>query len=204
MDIYLIRHAESSGNLPGTFLGWADHLLSNIGQEQAQLLANRFAALGPMPVISSDLRRAYDTANIIANAWQGEVTTDCRWRETNCGLLEGQPWSALSENHSLSQQLAQDAIATVLPGGESVAMMMARVNSAFAEALQLATERLMIVTHGGPLHAVLADCLQIPPTRYWSLTFAHAGVCHLRYSQGWMNIITVNDCSHLAKFFRQD
>ena len=197
MDIYLIRHGESTGNQHGQFLGWADHPLSAQGERQAEALAYRLKPLGPMPVFCSDLLRARMTAECIAAAWHGAVMADARWREMHCGEFEGQPWSILMDNVQLSCAFEEDPLTTSYPGGESLAMMMTRVHEAFSEMCAREDDRLLLVSHGGPLQVVLAQILEIPPRRFWTFTLNHGGITRLRWADGWMNILSVNDTSHL-------
>lgn len=197
MEIYLIRHGESTGNGRQRFLGWSDYPLSPTGLQQAEAVARRLASHGPMPVICSDLLRARQTAEAIAASWGGDVLTDQRWRETNFGLLDDRPWDELSNDAALSRQMETDPLNTRWPNGESPAQMAERVKDAFNEICARTDERLTIVAHGGPIHAVLADCLGIPQERYWVLMFDHAGLTHLRVDKEWTSIITTNDTSHL-------
>lgn len=198
MNIYLIRHGDSTGNGTGCFLGWSDHSLTDRGRAQAEAAAERLADLGPMPVFCSDLQRARATAEIIAVRWQGTVMPDARWREINCGDFEGCPWDDLSRDAELSQRFDEDPLGACMPGGESVAMMAERVVATFTELRAHAEEHLAVVTHGGPIRAVLAHCLRIPPERYWALDASHGGITHLVVTDDWLTVRTVNDISHLA------
>ena len=198
MDIYLIRHGQSTGNGRQCFLGWSDHPLTARGRAQAQAVAARLATLGPTPIICSDLMRARETADIIAARCHGEVHPDARWREVHCGQFEDCPWEEFSANSTLTAQFDADPLGAVMPAGESVAMMAARVTAAF-EALRTRPEpRLIIVAHDGPIRAVLAHCLHIPPEQFWTLTTEHGGLTRLSLTDQWIAIHTINDTSHLA------
>ena len=199
MDIYLIRHGQSTGNGRQCFLGWSDHPLSALGEAQAQAAATRLASLGPMPVLCSDLPRARLTAELIAARWDGAVTPDPRWREVGCGEYEGRPWDDFSRNAELTRLFDLDAFNTPMPGGESVAQMAARACAAFSEVCQWTEERVAIVAHDGPIRAVLAHCLQIPVERFWTLTTDHGGVSMLTVTDDWLSVRTVNDTSHLRE-----
>ena len=197
MNIYLIRHGESTGNGRKCFLGWSDHPLTEHGRAQAKAAAGRLAALGPMPVLCSDLLRARQTAEIIAGQWGGEVITDLRWREVGCGAFEDRPWDDFSSDPELQARFDVDAYNAVMPGGESAAIMAARVIESFTEILARHDEQIAIVTHDGPLRAVLAHCLGIPPDRFWRLQTDHGGVTHLTFIDNWLAVRTVNDRSHM-------
>ncbi|HEY3415479.1 MAG TPA: histidine phosphatase family protein [Armatimonadota bacterium] len=200
MDIYLIRHGQSTGNGQGCFLGWSDHPLTDLGKAQAQAAAGRLASLGAVPIYSSDLPRAMETAGIIAQRLgRTDVVTDARWREMNCGVLSGQPWEELSRDEELSRRLAEDQFGTEMPGGESCVQMVERVRSAFDEICRGDAQAVVIVTHAGPICAVLAHCLLIPPERFWALTSEHGGITRLSITDGWISVRSVNETAHLPE-----
>jgi len=198
MDIFLIRHGQSTGNGRRCFMGWSDHPLTELGRAQARAVAERLAARGPLPVVCSDLLRTRETAELIAARWHGEIQPDARWREVHCGQFEDRPWDEFSALPELSAQFDADPLGAVMPGGESVAMMIARVTEAFIALLACSDAGIIIVTHDGPIRAVLAHCLHIPPERFWTLTTDHCGLTHLSVNEQWISIRTINDTSHLA------
>jgi len=200
MDIYLIRHGESTGNGRNCFMGWSDHPLTEHGRAQAEAAAGRLAALGPMPVLCSDLLRTRQTAEIIAARWEGEVVADCRWREICCGDFEDRPWEAFSCEPELQARFEADPFHTVMPGGESAAVMSERVLEAFTELLSCADERVAVVTHDGPIRAALRHCLGIPEDRFWRYYTDHGGISLLSYKDEWLAVRTMNDVSHLSDF----
>ena len=197
MDIYLIRHGHSLGNGLGRMVGWSDHPLSARGQTQATAAATRLAPLGPMPVLCSDLRRARATAEVIAAAWDGAVEPDARWREICCGELEDCPWDDFNAVPGLQAAFDADPLGACLPGGESAAQMAARAVAAFTEALARSESTLAIVAHDGPIRAVLAHVLQLPPARFWSLATEHGGITRLIHQDGWTRVQSVNGTDHL-------
>jgi probable phosphoglycerate mutase len=196
--IFLIRHGQSTGNGKGCMIGWTDHPLTDVGRAQAAAVGARLAVHGPMPVHCSDLSRACATAQLVAAVGGGPVLPDARWREVHCGAYEDAPWSAFSGDTTLQSLFDDDPLGTCMPGGESVAQMRARVEEAFAALLADPAPRLAVVAHDGPIRAILAHCLQIPASRYWALTTHHGGVTTLTVIDGWINVLCVNDTSHLA------
>ena len=158
----------------------------------------RLAPLGPMPMLCSDLLRARETAEIIAAHWGGTVEPDARWRETHCGDFEGRPWSDFTADAELQARYDTDPYHTAIPGGESAATMAARAVAAFTDALARPEPRLAIVSHGGPLCAVLAHVLAVPYTHFWKLLMDHAGLTSITETDGWLAVKTMNDVGHLT------
>ncbi|NLT30559.1 MAG: histidine phosphatase family protein [Propionibacterium sp.] len=83
--LILWRHGQTDGNLHGRMQGQADVPLNDTGYAQAREAAGRVAALAPTRIVSSDLQRARQTAEVIAAETGLEVTTDPRLQEINVG-----------------------------------------------------------------------------------------------------------------------
>lgn len=90
--LVLVRHGESEANRAGTFDGYADAALTELGRRQATLAAARLAALAlpRVRLISSPLRRAAHTALEIASAFGTELRL-----ETRLLAGEGRPGQSL-------------------------------------------------------------------------------------------------------------
>ena len=90
MNIYLIRHGETDWNLIGKVQGREDIPLNDTGKSQAKKCAIALQSTGIKTIISSPLKRAVETANIIANIHNGmEVFIDEEWIERDFGDLSG-------------------------------------------------------------------------------------------------------------------
>ncbi len=103
--ILLVRHAQSEWNALGRWQGWADPPLSPLGRHQAELAGRHLKTddddippgtsgpliIAPQLVVSSDLRRASTTADIVAAVAVSGVTpeTDPEWREYRVGAWSG-------------------------------------------------------------------------------------------------------------------
>jgi len=164
VKLYLVRHGQSTGNVGGRLMGQSDHLLTPLGEDQARAAAARLAPFGPMPVYASDLPRARSTAEYIVAAWAGDeqaaarevagtegivddlasgssasrlvpVTLDPRFREISLGDYEGRPWQEFEADTELTAAFAADPYGTVVPGGESLEHLEARVHAAVLDIL---------------------------------------------------------------------
>jgi broad specificity phosphatase PhoE len=70
--IYMIRHGRAESGFGESM----DPGLDVLGHSQAEEVANRLAAQGPLPILSSPLRRARETAAPLAKRWQCEPTIE--------------------------------------------------------------------------------------------------------------------------------
>jgi len=147
LQLWLVRHGETTHSRDGLLAGWADVPLTDAGVEQARslqpiLAGERFAAAW-----SSDLSRARRTAQL---AW-GDATPDPLLREINFGQLEGSPWMTLDTVYK--QSLAAFA-GFAPPGGETIEAMRERVHAFLAG---LPPGRHLIFTHGGVIRALTRE-----------------------------------------------
>lgn len=86
--ILLVRHGESTWNAAGRWQGQADPPLSDLGRSQARSAAGTLGALAG--IASSDLRRAHETADIMATTLgAGPVVVEPRLRERDAGAFSG-------------------------------------------------------------------------------------------------------------------
>jgi broad specificity phosphatase PhoE len=88
-EVWLIRHADAYTGIETIGPGVIDPPLSPGGREQAERLAARLADIGVDAVWSSDLRRAVETAQVVATSHGLEVRQDPRLREVRTNWDEG-------------------------------------------------------------------------------------------------------------------
>jgi broad specificity phosphatase PhoE len=150
--ILLVRHGETDWNLQRRLQGHADTPLNDRGREQARDLAAELADEPIDAVYSSDLVRAHETARIVAEVHGLDVTAIDDLRERHFGT-----WEGLSDDeiHARFPEAATGA----LGDGETREEMARRV----FDALQRIADshpggRVLVVSHGGPLRAVLRHC----------------------------------------------
>ena len=89
LRLILVRHGETEWNAQRRYQGHSDVPLSALGRRQAARAAERLAALKIDAVYTSDLGRALETAEIIAEQRGLEVCAEPRLRELNFGVFEG-------------------------------------------------------------------------------------------------------------------
>ncbi len=157
MSIFLIRHAETALNA-ARVLQPAATPLSALGLRQANALARRLARLGLAAIVSSELPRAWRTAEAIADATGLSTTPSPLLQERNFGELRGRPYDTLGFD-----PLAMDAAPA---GGESAAAFERRVARAFELLVSMRAALsgpLAVVTHGLVIRTILGAHAQLPP-----------------------------------------
>ena len=87
--IFLVRHGETVDNARQIMQGQTQGELNEKGREQAKLVANRLSAEHIDAVVASDLKRAIQTAEIIAEPHGLTVTTTKLLRERDWGSFTG-------------------------------------------------------------------------------------------------------------------
>lgn len=140
----------------GLWQGHADPGLSARGVAQAEALAEALAGEGIEAVVASDLRRARETARVLAGALGIEPLHDARLRERDLGVWSGltTPQIAGRWPEELARLRARDP--DVRPGGgESLRGVVARAGAFFRElAARPGPARWAVVTHGGVIRAL--------------------------------------------------
>ena len=161
---YLVRHGESVSNLEGRVQGQADVELSDLGRRQAELVAEWFRGVVPTAGIteiwSSPLRRARETAAVIAAAIDLPVALEESLCELHAGIFQGHLWADL-------EAMFPDAVARwrsgdpdyAIPGGESRARLAERGRAALETLASRDAAAMIVVAHGGVLTAALGSML---------------------------------------------
>ena len=105
--IYLVRHGENKANITKEFsYKKVDYPLTTKGILQAQQTADFFKDKAIDEVYASPLRRARETAEIIASTLDLQVTVIENFREVNVGALEGRPPDA--DNWAIHNRIVAD------------------------------------------------------------------------------------------------
>jgi probable phosphoglycerate mutase len=156
--LVLIRHGESTWNESKTVQGQADGAtLTDNGRRQVHERAETFRSAAFDEIISSDLQRTVETAQIIADVLGLTVTTSSALRERSFGVYEGRPLADLGpEVSGILDGKVVDASARP-EGGESLNGFYDRVGT-YLENLRGRDHRprLILVTHGGTIRVIRA------------------------------------------------
>ena len=160
--LILVRHGLSEWNAGGLVQGQADPPLSPEGREEARRLAPLVRAEAPEAVVSSDLARARETAELLE---AGPVEADPRWRESAMGDWTGRSAAELFADPSGAFARWREGLERP-PGGESFEELRERAGAAVGDLVARGLRCAVVVTHGGPVRAAVAELAGLAP---WSL-----------------------------------
>ena len=205
-DIFVVTHAQSFHHLEGKVGGWYDTGLTPDGREDAAAIADRLASiLGDrnVEVFSSDLLRASQTAEIIAERFGGKVTETPDLREISYGAAEGQPQAWLDERYVPAPDDNRMDHQVGIEGAETRREAAERVYRAVDQIVARPNATQIIVTHGFTLTLVICAWMKLPldATGFASFPAGSGSITHLHQDAFWRNraIRRLADTSHLKR-----
>ena len=164
MEIILIRHGLTAGNLQKRYIGRTDEPLCPQGIADIQK-AGCFPSVAK--VVVSLMLRARQTASLLFPNADQQVRQDLG--EMDFGVFEGKTADEMADD-SAYRAWVDGNCHDICPGGEGVVGFSARVCAAFDQAVRQAIsqeeERLIIVAHSGTLMAIM-DRYAMPKREYW-------------------------------------
>lgn len=208
--LFLVRHGQSAGNAEGRFGGHGPTPLSALGLKQAETTARYLAKEGISAIYSSDLHRAVQTAEQLANLTDVPVITTRAFRERHVGVLEGLTFDESKENHPNDYYaLVNRNVHHVITNGESYSHLLERATKQLWKILrEHHGQRIAIFSHTGAicfmtLHlmgAIRRDTKQTP----WIVT-SNCGINRFEI-RGRRNVrvIALNDTRHLLDITGND
>ncbi len=200
MRLIFVRHGQTTWNLASRYQGHADSDLSELGLIQAERVGNRLKDTRIDAVYSSDLKRASDTAEAIAEHHGLSVRTDPRLREVCFGEWEGLTVSEIKELYPEAfANYRKDSVTYRSPGGERLEALQARVVEVVNEIVRAhPDETVVIATSGGPIRAFLCYALNVPLATFRKVSLDNAGITSYRRraDDDWV-LETLNDACHL-------
>ena len=163
-ELWLVRHGQTDWNLEGRYQGQSDIALNSTGLSQAYALAERLDGWVFNAIYSSDLQRARQTAEVLADRLGLPVNEDARLREICQGEWEGMRLSELRQ--IFAENLAEnekDPLHARAPGGESTLEVAERVGRAVDEiAAAYPQSRVLVISHGFAVATLICRARQIP------------------------------------------
>lgn len=196
MLLTVVRHGRTAWNDAGRFQGQTDIPLDAEGRAQARRLGERLGERRYDAAFSSDLARARETAEAILGDRAASLVLDPRWREMRFGAWEGLTWQQIEARypdvraeHAVRPRFYSPA------GGETFDELCSRVASAVEDLRRAGSHasRVLVVTHAGPLHALLRVALGEERSDALGVRFSPASVTRLRWDVARWELDALNE-----------
>jgi probable phosphoglycerate mutase len=164
-NIYIVTHTECEHHVQGLGGGWYDTSLTEKGRAQAAKMAAGLyneVKLSGIPIYSSDLKRATETAEAFAKVFNSKVILDKNLREMNFGEYGGktQEWQAahivypLEHGNRLDHRMFKGA-ETRRECGERACIFINRL-------LDTPDKNIIVITHGHLRTYLVLAWLKVP------------------------------------------
>jgi len=159
--ILLARHGETDWNRDKLWQGHADMPLNERGREQARALADTLEPVPLAAIYASDLRRAHETASIVAERKSLAVTAMRELREVDTGSWTGLSRAEVRERFPDAYAGFKARTARGWDGGETYAELRVRIVEALLSIAHAHDDGrpVLVVTHAGPIRIVNADAV---------------------------------------------
>lgn len=206
-NVYVVAHPESTHHTERLVGGWYDSQLTPAGVVAAESIGKTLRARipvgGEVELYSSDLQRAQQTAQVIADLLRVDVTPDRGLREKSYGEAEGRPQAWLDQRFipppPVGDRMHHDE---GVPGSETKWSFATRVYAAMDKILEGDCEHQVIVTHGFAATFVLASWIKMPleTLGYVNFRVSSGSITELRQDDYFYNrqIVKLDDVTHLA------
>ena len=208
--LYLIRHGQSAGNAEGRFGGHGPTPLSELGKQQAEKTARSLAKEGISAIYCSDLLRAVQTAEPLAEMLGLPINTSPAFRERHVGVLEGLTFDESKERFPRDYYaLINRNVHHVITDGESYKQLLRRITDELAKILQEhQRQRIAIFSHTGAICFLTLHLMGAihrgTKTTPWIIT-SNCGINRFEF-RGPRNVrvLALNDTRHLVHITGND
>ncbi|HEX9175107.1 MAG TPA: glucosyl-3-phosphoglycerate phosphatase [Mycobacterium sp.] len=169
-QLVMVRHGQTEFNAGSRMQGQLDTELSDLGRAQAVAVAEVLGKRHPLLIVSSDLRRAYETAVVLGERTGSPLVVDERLRETHLGNWQGMTHGEVDAAAPGARVEWRNDATWVPHGGESRIDVARRSSPVVAELVESQSDwgadepdrPLVLVAHGGLIAALTAKLLGLP------------------------------------------
>ena len=197
--LYLVRHGETAHNEGGRGLGREDAELTQLGEAQVKLVAEKLAASNVDRLLSSPLSRATIMAEAIGAAVGRDVELRNELIELDVGDTEGLTFAEMRLRFPdfMKAWAADDPAGVQMPGGESLTDLATRTASLIAEIHGMEDRTVVAVAHNFVIKVMLCQLLGLPLSNFRRFQIDLASVSSLTLRNGRAAVLALNDICHV-------
>jgi broad specificity phosphatase PhoE len=199
-SLHLIRHGITASNARRIYMGRSQEGLSTDGRWQARELARRLQDLDLDAIYCSPLRRARETADIVAQPHRQEVLIDADIMELDLTRWQGRPADEIAAADAEAWQIwCEDPARLALPDietfdalGERVRRFLSRVRKSHPSG------SVAVVSHDGVIRMAVMEALGISWDHYRSLPLDNTSISSVEVGGSHPRLRLFNDIGHLS------
>ena len=192
VTFFLLRHGETAWNKLGRVMGRSQVPLGADGIQQIKKIAPLVATLKLDAIYTSPLRRAVQTAKVVAAGTKLPIFKSEGLNEIAFGAWTGRHFDDLIVDE-LYHRFIKSPAKTLLPGGETISDVQRRGLTVIREAAEkVPGGRFLFVSHGDVIRAILCHYMKLPLNEYRRLRVDNGSLSALQTDRRWAEIKYVN------------
>ena len=197
MKLILVRHGETLSNRENRVQGITDTALSDYGHVQVEKLAESLRDEPIDCIVSSPLKRAYQTAQAICKFHKTAIEIENKLQEMNHGDFENVTIAELKEKHlPFLKQWFNDPASVAMPNGESLQDLQLRAWSAIEKIIGN-SKNILVASHGMTIMTILCKIKNLELSHAREMLVNVASKTSVEFKDGKGVITIFNDTSHL-------
>ena len=199
--IFLVRHGESQWNVLKKIQGQQDVPLTDRGMKQANLIGNRLVHERIDRIYSSDLKRAYDTAEIIGKRLSLNVIPTKEFREIDFGIWEGMSNDKMHiEYYNELCLWRKEPEKLKVEGAESLRELQLRAMAAVNKIINNEVgDNILIVSHSATLKTIILGLLNMDLAYFKNLTLGNVSLSIVENRDYNRVMKVLNDTCHIKE-----
>jgi len=199
-ELILARHGETAWNVEKVFRGRADVDLNRVGLKQAELLGKYLSNWELEAIYSSPLRRALDTANMVARYQKVAVRVAEGLTDFDYGEWQSVPEQEVKKLYpALLNEWHSNPHKVRTPGGESLEDVRRRVVELINDILPRHRGNVLLVSHRVVIKVLICYLLGLDNSHFWNISQDVAGITIFNYADGRFVLTKHNETSHLQE-----
>jgi alpha-ribazole phosphatase len=190
LNLYLVRHTTPD-IAPGICYGQSDIEVAESYAHELEVVRSKLAAVAPIAIYSSPLRRCSQLAHAIASMTTREVQHDRRLMELHFGDWELLAWNDIPRG--LVDVWADDHVMQAPPAGESFhALSLRAIDFLHEVSANHVGQNLVVLTHAGVIRALLAHALNMKLADSFRLQIDYGSITQITLENGITRVAYVN------------
>jgi broad specificity phosphatase PhoE len=198
--IILARHGQTAWNVGQIFRGRSEVELDGVGAKQAELLGRYLSSFELDAIYSSPLKRALDTANVVAGYQEVGVQIVHGLTDLDFGEWQSLPEREVRQRYpALLDEWHNNPDKVRVPGGERLEDVRIRAVEVVNDAVYKHEGSVLLVSHRVVVKVLICSLLGLDNSHFWSLSQDVGAITIFDHSAGRFILTKHNDTCHLRE-----